>query len=313
MPSAKNSSTKSKKPAAAPKAEPRESAYDPNEARRTVLSLKGRYGVVDNARRAAYASLITDAQRAELGSRTRGANVAREAVVWAVAIGQAFTAYPAAVEEHYARPRFAYYLDRLGALIDAVEAQQAQRGGTTATRSTASEREQLAREGRTQLSRKMKRVVGARQAELEALQAASGTTDTIGALGKSIVDLASLARKWMALTDPSWKILCGDAGLTEEFIQQVVAAGEALTGAAVDETLAGRLRGTDTPEVNLLEGSVLHEMAAAQDAFDDAHEASQVVARLIAGPATRSVLGPRKAAKASDQATTGVAPAANPA
>ncbi len=45
-----------------------------------------------------------------------------------------------------------------------------------------------------------------------------------------------------------------------------------------------------------IEGAVLNEMEEAQRCFDDAREATPLVSRLVPGPATRHVLGSRKAA-----------------
>jgi hypothetical protein len=51
--------------------------------------------------------------------------------------------------------------------------------------------------------------------------------------------------------------------------------------------------------VNLVEGTVLNEMDEAQRCFEQAHLATQVIRRLTPGPATRQVLGSKKASKAA--------------
>ena len=295
--------TSSSNSTSSPKTPPTEAPYDPNEARRTAQALIARYGTVDATRRAAYESIVTNAQKAESGARTRASGVVADAIVYAVVIDKTFASYPAAVGEHYAPQRFSYYLDCVAALIEATEAQKSQRGGTDASRTTAQEREDAARVGRAKLSRKLERVA-ARESDLDAVDRARGTTESATELGTSILESATLARAWMARTDATSKVLCEDAGLTEAFVAQVVALGEALTGAASDATLAGRKRSADAPEVNLLEGSVLHEMLEAQRSFEEAHQENPVVPRLVPGPATRNVIGSRKHKAAEKPAAT---------
>lgn len=58
--------------------------------------------------------------------------------------------------------------------------------------------------------------------------------------------------------------------------------------------------GVDSPEVNLIEGWVLQEMAEAQRCFDEARATTNVVPRLIALPSTRHVLGARRASPRPD-------------
>ena len=63
-----------------------------------------------------------------------------------------------------------------------------------------------------------------------------------------------------------------------------------------------------------MEGTVLNEMEEAQRCFDEAHLATQVIRRLTPGPATRQVLGAKKAAKAAAaEAPSADAPAAEKA
>lgn len=296
MPRAKKSTSKPSTPS--PTSAPKEIPYDPNESRRSVLALIARNGPVDATRRVAYESLLTDAKRADLGTQTRSAGVIADALAYAIVIDQSFMNHAPAVREHYAPGRFAYMLDRLGALIEATEAQAKQRTGTTASRTTAQERDKDARHGRLLLIRKLERVAGDRAPERDALATARGTTQSPTDLGASILGLATLARDWTTRSDAISKVLCEDAGLTEEVVAQVVATAEALTGASTGATLAGRKRGTDDPQVNLLEGTVLYEMLEAKRSFEAAHKGNPLVQRLVAGQATRNVLGTRRSSKA---------------
>jgi hypothetical protein len=294
-----------------------EMEYDPNEARRVLLELQARYGQVGAEERAAFDTLHSHAERIEMGNRTKAPGVLSDGVSWAVQIDQSFTRYPAALDGHYSKERFAYMLDRLVALDQALGGQGTQRDGTGAKRDTAEEREKAARKARNRLIDKLESVAGKRPDERRELDAAIGTA---AALGESILKLVKLGRSWLASAEPHTRILCKSAGLTERLLSEALAAGDALTGAAAGAKLAGRQSGTDAPEVNLAEGWVLHEMEEAKRCFDSAHEETRIVPRLSAGRATRSVLGARKTPAADpvapeqpgDGATPPVAQPASP-
>lgn len=291
--SSKTSATAAKKPSPADAT----STEKTSKEGRALDKLIARHGHVDADHRAAYDDLISDEGRAALGAKTRGPAVFREAVEWCVQIAEAFGKYPARVKAHYAETRFAYFLDRTALLGAAVEAQQAHRGQQGSTRSTTAEREEAAREARKSLLSNLRGFVGRRDAERKALGLALGQTDNINAIGASIRTLAALAAEWLARTDTKAKIQCASAGLTNEGVASALAAANALTGAATESTLAGRRPSADSPEVNLVEGAVLHEMDEAQRCFDEAHAATQLIRRLSPGPATRHVLGSKAAAK----------------
>ena len=280
---------------------------------RALDKLIARHGHVDADHRAAYDELISDEGRAALGAKTRGPAVFREAVEWCVQIAEAFGKYPARVKAHYAETRFAYFLERTALLGAAVEVQQAHRGQQVSTRSTTAEREEAAREARKALLSNLRGFAGRRDVERKALSLALGTTDNINAIGASIRTLAALGAEWLARPDTKAKIQCTSAGLTKEGVSAALAAADALTGAATESTLAGRRPSADSPEVNLVEGAVLHEMDEAQRCFDEAHQATQLIRRLSPGPATRHVLGAKVAAKtaAATDATATETPSAD--
>jgi len=60
-------------------------------------------------------------------------------------------------------------------------------------------------------------------------------------------------------------------------------------------------------EVNVLEGTVLHEMGEAERCFRNMRKKSPVIGRLVPGNATRHVLGPRKGASAEAEPEAEVA------
>ena len=282
--------------------------YDPNERRRVLHELQARHGHVDEAHREAFDSLGNAAQRVSLGGRTRAAGVLGDGVSWAVDIDLAFAKYKAAVEACYSRERYSYLLDRLVALDAAIEGHGAQHGGTGEKRLTAEERQDEANALRKKLIGTMEGVAGTRPTERKDLDQAIGTVQN---LGQSIVDLVTLGRAWLARNDPKITLLCRSARLTEDLLAAASAAGQALTSSGSVAKLAGRKRTADPPEVNLVEGWVLLEMGEAQRCFDNAHDESSLVPRLIPGPATRSVLGRRKAppTEASDADAETSAPA----
>lgn len=289
----------------AKEAEP-EAEYDPNEGRLVLLELQARHGKVDDEHRAAFDSLGNEADRVKTGGRTRAAAVLGESVTWAVQIDQAFTKYPAVVEAYYSRERFTYLLDRGLALDATLSGHGASRDGTGQKKLTAEERVAVAGAERRNLIATMEGVAGARPVERGELDAAKGTAEN---LGQSIRDLVKLGREWLARKDRQVAILCKSARLTEASLASALAAAENLTSTGKDAKLAGRKLSADPPEVNLIEGWVLDEMAEAQRCFGRAHDASSLVPRLHPTRATRSVLGTRKAPRGGDAAPEEEAPA----
>lgn len=295
------SNPKTKKPAKPAPAPPApEAAYDPKKDRQVLLTLVARNGAPDDLHRAAYDALIDDPGRAELGGRTRATGVFRDAVGWAIIIDQTFRDYGTTLEGHYSRKRFAYLLDRLGALDAAMAVQEGRRGDQGATKDTAATREQAARDARNKLTFTLERYAGRRRSERHELAEAKGRVDDVTTLGSSIQALVALGRAWLSRPDAASKALCADLGLTGARITEALSSAQALTGAATDAALAGKGRASDAPEVNLVEGSVLFEMDEAMICFEAAHAATQVIPRLIPGPATKQVLGPKKAPKKSE-------------
>ncbi len=274
---------------------------------RAIDKLLARRGPVDAAHRAAYAELITDEGRAALGVKTRGPGVFRDAVAWCVQIDEAFAKYPAHVKAHYADTLVAYLLEQTALLGAAIDAQQTRRGEQHTTRSTMAEREEAARAARAELISALRGFAGRRDAERNALSLALGRTDSLDAVAGSLRALAALGAEWLARSGATAAIQAASAGLTNEG----VAAVDALTGAASKSTLAGRRPAVDAPEVNLVEGTVLNEMDEAQRCFEEAHLATPLIRRLTPGPATRQVLGSKKASKAAAaEAPAADAPAA---
>lgn len=283
--------------------------YDPSTDRATLGVLLARRGQIDDAHREAFDELISDEDRARLGIQTKAQGALHDAVAWAVQMDKAFTEYPAIVSQHYSPERFQYYLDRTAALAELVTAESNRRGAGRGTRTTAEQREKAAREKRETLIDALKGFAGERRAEKEALAAATGQTGTAELLGTSIANLAALGRKWLARKDAKAVIQAKSAGLTAALVTDTLKAARALTDAASTAQLAGRLPATDSPEVNLIEGTVLHEMGEAERCFRNIRKKTLLVGRLVPGTATRHVFGAKKGS--SEPVTDGAgAPAA---
>lgn len=95
--------------------------------------------------------------------------------------------------------------------------------------------------------------------------------------------------------------------LTPALLDEVRAAADLLASAGASATEAGPLPARDSPGVNLVEGWMLEEMMRVRDDVEAAREDSPVIERLVAGPATRALLGThaKKDAPAPPEATPG--------
>jgi hypothetical protein len=283
-------------------------ATDPK--RNALNALIARHGTPSADWRAAFDELMTDEGRLALGGKTRSENVFGEGVAWGVALDADFKTFPAKLKEHYSEERYRYFLASLVALDDARQAQKASQGAKSATATTTDDREAAARAARQTLISKLKGYAGGRQAERDALSVASGTTENFTALGESINRLVELGQSWLDRPAKTSTLQAQSAGLTRAVLDAAAASGSALSGAATDSTLAGRGRAGDAPEVNIAEGTVLHEMAEALRCVNEAHAAYPKITKLVPGPGTRSVLAPAPAKKPTAAPVT---PAVTPA
>jgi hypothetical protein len=290
--------------------------YDPSADRRTLQTLATRRGPVDPALRDAFATLLDDDARNALGVKTKAIGVFKDAVDWAVIIDKTFQSSPALLSRDYAPERFAYYLDRLGALDTVIVAQETSRQGKGDGKGTVAQREASLRKVREDVIFRLERFAGQRKDDNAALDAARGRSDNLDLLGKSILDLVTLGRGWLDRGDVATKIIAGTVGLTPALLDGAIATADSFTAAAADVALAGRDRAFDPPEVNVVEGAVLFEMAEVLACFAKANKESPLIPRLTPGDATRHVLGPRKPkAAAADPAKPAdpAQPAADPA
>ena len=262
-------------------------AWDPSKSRLLLSRLRPRWSTLAPAEIAAFDSLSTDAQRSALGARTKARGVAGDATRWAASIDRQLRDY-AVLREHYDPSRFAYYLARLEALVHELGQQGNRKSSQGSAKSTAETAIASARASRKKLLLALERFAGRRATELGQLKEARaiGTADDV--IVDSLKALVKLAASWLKT---GATFLLHTARLTPQLLDEVRAAADLLASAGASATEAGPLAARDSPAVNLVEGWMLEEMMRVRDDFEAAREDSQVIERLVAGPATRAVLG----------------------
>ena len=272
-------------------------AGEPSESHGVVARIQGRWPTLTEGEAHSLGELSTDPQRVALGLRTKAPGVAIDAVRWALAVDEQLRAHPG-VARYYHPKRFAFFLLRLMALLDAVDAQATKLASKLAATDGSDAAALVAREHRGRLLMAMDRLAGRRPDLIVALASARLEGTTHETLADSMRRLAALATQWLRKSDP---ILLEVSGLSPELVEEVRTSATALMTAAAASREARAILGRDTPEVNLVEGWVLEEMLRLRDDFEQAHDADSQIPRLVPGKATRRVLArPRtRSARAS--------------
>lgn len=244
------------------------------------------------AQRQAFAARFSEPACEAMGGKTKSDGVLRDALEWAGVMARALRKHPD-VLRRYAGARFTWFLECVGQLIDAREA-QASAGDTTGLARAREERaRKAALAARTELIEALETLVeGDAEAEA-ALDGTVGSVEKNDALVSSLRGLSSLAGEWLARSDAASRALVESAGLSLHEVGAGEEAADALIAASADKTLEGQVIVRDVPEVNRAEGRVLLEMRTALRVFGQAHEKDRRVPRLVPGKATRSVLGSR--------------------
>jgi hypothetical protein len=284
-------STKEEAPAAEPAAvgAEAEALLDPTEAIATLVELKGHHAALSEIARGAFRSLATDADRAKLGAETRAVGVLGDAVRWALQIDADLRGHPG-LTDHYAVPRFVYFLECVLALAQQLRAERDGVAKRASKRAGASSAREEAISERRKLVRALESFAGRRADERAEIESTVGRTGTDDELAESLRALGALAGRWLSRSDDASKVLAASAGLSQAKVTAAAAARRRLVGAGKEAALAGPARGHDSPEVNLREGGVLVEMEEALAALEHAHDEDPTVRRLTPGPATRRVL-----------------------
>lgn len=280
--SAKSKSARPQSASPAPQAVPEDGS--------AVATLRGQWPPLTDVAREAYDSLATDAQRAELGAKTRSESVLDEGTKWAVTISGAFKGLPA-VSDHYSAQRFAYFLDALCRLEAQRRLARSGRLGTEDARAATGTPQQRARNLRDDLVTRLGRFAGKRETLLAKVSAAAGGVESNRELADGLEALAGLCESWPKGGGAAAAFLAQDLGLTQRRADAAREAARTLRTTDTSATLAGKLGGLkDDGATNVIEGAVLLEMQAAMHAFDDARQQDPAVPHLTPGPGTRSVL-----------------------
>ena len=283
-------------------------AWDPSKARLFLSRLQPRWSTLSPTEIAELDSLSTDPQRSALGGRTKARAVAADAVRWAASLDRQLREF-AILREHYDPSRFAYYLLRLDALVQAVGEEGSRAASKGVARSGAGTAIELARAARDNLIRALDRFAGRREAKLEQISRARNKSPGDDGIVESLKNLVALAEGWLK-TESAF--LLKTAHLTPALVAEARAAADRLASAGASATEAGPLPARDSPAVNLVEGWMLEEMLRARDDVEAARRDSPVIERLVPSSGTRAVLGVHSKKEASAAPEVTAASSASP-
>jgi hypothetical protein len=255
---------------------------------------------ISDVERGAFQSRAPDAVCDALGTRTKSAGVARDALAFAKIIDATLRATPTLVRP-YSPARFAWFLECLVGLLDARAAAAADTKKASTTRDGASALEATARAVRNDLLAILEDLAGEADDDRAALDAARGGSTSRAEIAASLASLADLAAGWLACHDASSRALVAASGRQQGDGDRARAASATLVSASSGAALGGRVDPRDTAAVNRVEGRVLFEMRAAMSAFSNAHARDKSVPKLSPGAATRHALTPGKAAAAATE------------
>lgn len=292
-----------------PKPHPKSPPPQQNPAVALAVKTLSSLPALSDAARAAFAGQTTTEECAQLGGRTKSANVLREAGGWLAVINRGLAKHGEVIR--YGTARLAFFCEAMLALDAAmVEA----RGARTGAVASGARREAAMGSGRA-VRDDLRHALG---------QVTRGTADAatladierdllhddqlavaLGKLGEILS--AKLAR---AEEDPQTRALLDGARLSRADLERVEAAREAIVAAGSDRVEAGSRSRNDPRDVNIAEGMLLAEMRVAKKAFDAARTTLAAVPRLVPGPATRAVLGGRSGTHA--RRSTGASDVAPP-
>jgi hypothetical protein len=211
----------------------------------------------------------------------------------------------------YSEARFAWLLQCIRDLGEALEAQRAAHGSAGASKQRLERARAAAVSAREELISILTTLAGGDSTERELVAKATGTAESPASLARSLESLADLADDWLSRETDTAKVLTASLSLKPGDVESARSIANALTSATGDRALQGSSVARDLPTVNRAEGRVLLEMRVAMKLFERAHAESKVVPKLVPGPATRRVLAARKGA--DDDADEKKEPASAPA
>jgi hypothetical protein len=241
-----------------------------------------------NIQRHAFRDQFSLLQCDEAGELTKSTDVYREALAWAPIVDRTLTRAPHAIRR-YSRARFAWFLECLRDLAEAIEAQRSGNASPDVARLRAARAQTTALAMREELIEALSVLAGGDVLQRRLLEAASGATDTPEALASSLRALCRLAEGWLEHESPGARALVASVDLTAADIDAARAATHALAFATY-EAAHGVRSERDAPAVNRIEGRVLLEMRLVLRIFERAHPHNHLVPKLTPSPALRDAL-----------------------
>lgn len=263
-------------------------AFDASQIDVLLPQLAARHAPITDAHRAAYASLISDAQADLLGARTQAVDIRAQAMRWAPILDAGVRTH-ADVLQGYTSARFVHLLERISALHQAIRADQEKRSKVGEVKAAADAARTAATTARDACSRALRSFAGQRTAEREALAAALGTSKTDETLLVSVTALAKLGQEWLELADESSKILAATAHLTPALVAATVDAARKLKEAMSGATIEGGARAKDSATVNRHEGRLTFELLEARRIWNDASVRTGLVPKLTPTASVRHI------------------------
>lgn len=242
-----------------------------------------------NMQRRAFRDQWTTAQCDEAGVRVDAEEIALEAITWTPHIDAALSAAPHAIRR-YSRARFAWLLECVRDLEEAIDAGRTGAGSPNAGRRRMDRARKTAFWMREELIEVLTVLSGGDEIERRAVEAASGTVDSPEALGSALRALARLAEAWLERESPGAKALVASVDLTSADVDAARAATHALAFAFSDASSDPRSDSHDGTVSHRAAGRVVLEMQLVMRIFERAHALYPQVPRLVPGTPTRAAL-----------------------
>jgi hypothetical protein len=269
----------------AERSERRSRIHEEGPAASIVGALLATLPPLTNVQRQAFREQLTFAQCDAIGVLAPAPDVYREALAWLRPIDRTLSRHLLLVRR-YSRARFAWFLECIRDLGDALEIRGGAPPGTRPARTERVQRAAL--RIREELIEAISVLAACDEQEGARLAAAADTADTPETLSASLHALSRLAEDWMDREGPLTRALVASVDLTRADLEAARAAAHAAAaGHGAHEEDHRDLRA-----MGRAEGRVLLEMGLAMRIFERAHHWDRRVPRLLPGPATRPALAP---------------------
>jgi hypothetical protein len=267
--------------------ERRSSRREESPAGSLVGALLATLPSLTNVQRQAFHEQFTPAQCDATGVLAEVPAVCGEAIAWLRPIERTLARHPFLVRR-YGRARFAWFLECIRDLGDALEIRRGGDGAPDAEIAPPERVRAAALRIREELIEAISVLSTGDEGESARLAAAAGSTDPPEALAVSLRALARLAEDWTEHEGPATRALVASVDLCEADVEAARAAAHAV---AANHGGAGGGR-NDVRAVVRAAGRVLLEMGLAMRMFERARRWDRRVPSLLPGPATRAALAP---------------------